>query len=220
MSIVIQSFPLTINFQFNSRRRAGRVFHTCSLRSQTQHPRNIASQTAPPFVLPASDKTPSLSCPSSGKARLPGKAAPWLETGPAAPHGTWETRPVVSAENLAGKGRRHSESRTTERQLRDSAGGSRRAGLRSSRSGRGSGGGAGARTARSEPRRQVLQILIKARAGKVQQRTGQPWVGSSTATTSKAPSREIPTFRVPATWSRTWAVQSPFGVSAFPKRTF
>ena len=65
--------------------------------------RNVVSKTAPQFVLPASDKTQSLSSPSSGKAQLPAKVALWVGMGPAAPHGTWEKRPVVSTENVTGK---------------------------------------------------------------------------------------------------------------------
>lgn len=57
---------------------------------RTHRPRNAVSKTALQFVLPASDKTQSLSSPSFGKARLPEKAALWVKTGPAAPHGTWE----------------------------------------------------------------------------------------------------------------------------------
>lgn len=57
---------------------------------RTHRPRNAVSKTALQFVLPASDKTQSLSSPSFGKARLPEKAALWVGTGPAAPHGTWE----------------------------------------------------------------------------------------------------------------------------------
>lgn len=63
------------------------------------------------FVLPASGTAPRPSSPSSGKAPLPEKAAPAAGKGPAAPHGTWEIRPAVPAENRTGSPAQQGECR-------------------------------------------------------------------------------------------------------------
>lgn len=93
---------ITINFQTGAavrgRLSAGAAAAAPQAVSRERHLR----------ALPGTEGNLRPSSPSSGKAPLPPKAALWLGRGPAAPHGTWESR-------SAGRGKSDRESHRRRR---------------------------------------------------------------------------------------------------------